>query len=161
MESVPLIKIMENFQTILVRYQIPLVKFKLPLVKYKWIWFDTGILHVYFMAITYKYQKMNDKELMKLLNGQEPIAIVRYYEWTKISRSYVYPRYLLLRLNTSCKDIDEVDIPENIISLIIPYLKKFTEVIRRNDGTVWERMDFREKAKELVPFSKIDILITK
>lgn len=104
---------------------------------------------------------MNHKEIMKLINGQEPIAIVRYFEWTKISRSYIYPRYLLLRLNTRCKDIDEVDIPENLVSLLVPKLNKFTEVIRREDGTVWERMNFREKAKELVPFSKITLLITK
>lgn len=104
---------------------------------------------------------MNHKEIMKILNGKEPIAIVRYYEWTKISRSYAYPRYLLLRLNTSRRDIDEVTIPENMVSLLVPNLIKFTEVIRRNDGAVWERMAFREKAKELVPISKIARLINK
>lgn|SRR5690554_300667 len=102
---------------------------------------------------------MNHKEILKILNGQEPIAIVRYYEWTKISRSSVYPRYLLLRLNSRRMDIDEVAIPENMVYLLVPNLKKFTEVIRRNDGTVWERMDFRKKVKELVPESRIARLI--
>lgn len=104
---------------------------------------------------------MNHKEIMKLINGQEPIAIVRYFEWTKISRSYIYPRYLLLRLNTRRKDIDEVDIPENLVTLLVPNLNKFTQVIKRDEGTVWERMNFREKAKELVPYSNIAQLINK
>lgn len=104
-------------------------------------------------------QKMKSTEIKDLINGQEPIAIVRYFEWTVISKNYCHPRYLLLKLNTICKDIEEVHIPGNMVSFLVSKLDSFQEVFRRDDGTVWERMAFRDKVKEHVPRPKINHFI--
>jgi len=102
---------------------------------------------------------MKRAEIKKLIDSQEPIAIVRYFEWTIFSKSYTNVRYLLLRINSEYNDIDEVNIPYDTIPFVVSKLNNFEQVFRRNDGAVWERMAFRDKAKELVPMSKIAELI--
>ncbi|MBC9794889.1 hypothetical protein [Sinomicrobium weinanense] len=96
--------------------------------------------------------------IKKILNSQEPIAIVRYFEWAIFSKNHTNVRYSLLRLNSACKDIDEIDIPYDAVSFVVSKLNRFEQVFRWDDGGVWERMAFREKAKRLVPGRKIDQL---
>ncbi|UGU15959.1 hypothetical protein LS482_20055 [Sinomicrobium kalidii] len=102
---------------------------------------------------------MESEEIKKLINSREPIAIVRYFEWTIFSKSYTNVRYSLLRINSEYNDIDEVDIPFDTVFFVMSKLNSFEKVFHRDDGTVWERMAFREKAKALVPRPKIVKLI--
>ncbi|WP_437373190.1 hypothetical protein [Maribacter litoralis] len=104
---------------------------------------------------------MSDEKIKELINGIEPIAIVRYFEWAVFSNDYANPKYLLLRINITYKDIYEIDIPEKMVSFLVSELDGFEEVFHRNDGVVWERMAFRDKVKEIVPMAKIVQLINQ
>lgn len=98
---------------------------------------------------------MRSEQIKELIDGQEPIAIVRYFEWTVFSHDYSRPKYLLIRINSKNKDIYQMDIPENMVSFLVSKLDSFQEVFRQDDGTVWERMAFRDKVRVLVSRPKI------
>ncbi|MGS2761831.1 hypothetical protein [Sinomicrobium sp. M5D2P9] len=102
---------------------------------------------------------MESEKIKKLINSQEPIAIIRYFEWAIFSKSYTNVRYSLLRINSKYNDIDEVDIPFDTVSFLVSRLDNFEKVCSEEGCTVWERMAFREKVKALVPRPKIVKLI--
>ncbi|WP_268225793.1 hypothetical protein [Sinomicrobium oceani] len=104
---------------------------------------------------------MKSTEVKKLIDSQEPIAIVRYFEWAIFSKSYTNSRYLLLRMNRNRNKIKEVRVPDDVTSFLVSRLDNFKKVCSEEGCTVWERMAFREKVKEFVPESKIAQLIDK
>ncbi|MBC9796804.1 hypothetical protein [Sinomicrobium weinanense] len=104
---------------------------------------------------------MKSTEVKNLIDSQEPIAIVRYFEWAIFSKSYANSRYLLLRMNRKRNKIKEVRVPDDVISFLVSRLDNFKKVCSEEGNTVWERMAFREKVKEFVPESKIARLIDK
>lgn len=98
---------------------------------------------------------MSDEKLKELINGQEPIAIVKYFEWPVFLKDYANAKYVLLRMNRRDMDIYEIEIPDDMISFLMSKLPQFEEVLCEDGGVVWERMAFQEKVKELVPLSTL------
>ncbi|MBC9795422.1 MULTISPECIES: hypothetical protein [Sinomicrobium] len=104
---------------------------------------------------------MKSIEIKKLIDSQEPIAIIRYFEWAIFSKDYANAKYLLLRMNRRRNKIKAVNVPDDITSFIISRLDDFEKVCSQDGCTVWERMAFREKVKAFVPESKVARLINK
>ena len=104
---------------------------------------------------------MKEAEIIALMESGEPLAIIRYFQWTSFSKSHAQPSYVMLRLDHGNRDIDEIDIPRETVSKIMDRLDGFERRHRTCDGTVWERHSFGEKARKLVPRAKLSILISK
>lgn len=102
---------------------------------------------------------MRDIEIQNLINSQEPIAIVRYFEWPVFSKSNANTKYVVLRISRN--RIKEIEIPTDTVSFVRSRLDSFEQVFHREDGAVWERMSFRERVKEFVSESKVIELIYK
>ncbi|UGU15189.1 hypothetical protein LS482_16070 [Sinomicrobium kalidii] len=106
---------------------------------------------------------MNEKEklLIRLLDSDEPIAIVRYFEWFKTDRHLRDTKYSVLRLDTLNKDIDEFDVPRSLYFFLALKLHEFKKMIDNVNGQVFERNGFRDIAISLVHKRKIKFLIDK
>jgi len=102
---------------------------------------------------------METERIKELLNGQEPIAIVRYFEWAIFSRNNVNAKYLLLKMDNTKNDIHEMDIPDGMVTMLRSRLDDFELVLHGKNGTIWERSSFRERVRESVPITKIADLI--
>lgn len=102
---------------------------------------------------------MDSNQIRDIINGQEPIAIMKYFEWPIFSNDHAKARYTLLRIDRKHKDIEEVDIPFNIVPFVISKLGRFEQMLRSSEGIVWERMGFRDIIKSSVPKAKIAQLI--
>ena len=128
------------------------------MVFYNRFWFGTSKCIGSFME-TKKGNKMDSNQIREIINGQEPIAIMKYFEWPIFSNDYAKARYTLLRIDRKHNDIEEVDIPFNIVPFVISKLGCFEQVLRSSEGIVWERMGFRDIIKSSVPKAKIAQLI--
>jgi hypothetical protein len=104
---------------------------------------------------------MDSKQIKEVINGQEPMAIMKYFEWPIFSNDYAIARYTLLRIDKKHNDIQELDIPFNVVPFVISKLGCFEEVVKLNEGIVWERMGFRDVVKGSVSRSKIFQLINQ
>jgi len=102
---------------------------------------------------------MNSKLIKEIINSREPIAIMKYLEWPIFSNDYALARYTILKVDKRYNDIQEVDIPFNLVPFVISKICCFTEVLRINEGVVWERMGFRELVKRSMSKAKIQQLI--
>ena len=103
---------------------------------------------------------MNPASLQQLLTSEAPIAIIRYIEWTSFSRTYNRPRYRLLVFNFPQKDLIELKVPRPLPSFLVRQLPKFQQVIHTEGGSVWERLDFRERVNQWIPYGNIRKLYT-
>ncbi|MFY0715216.1 hypothetical protein J1D01_16255 [Seonamhaeicola sp. NFXS20] len=104
---------------------------------------------------------MDSKLLKKIINSQEPIAIIKYFEWPIFSNDYANTRYTILRIDKKHNDICEIEIPFNLVPYVISKINCFKEVLRLNEGLVWERMRFKELVKRSIPKAKIHQLINQ
>lgn len=52
-----------------------------------------------------KKNQMDSNLIQEIINGQEPIAIIKYYEWRIFSNDYTYARHTILRVDTKHNDI--------------------------------------------------------
>lgn len=102
---------------------------------------------------------MDSKLIKEIINSQEPIAIMKYFEWPIFSNDYALARYTILKVDKRYNDIQEIDIPFNLVPFVISKICCFTEVLRINEGVVWERMGFRELVKRSMSKAKIQQLI--
>lgn len=98
--------------------------------------------------------------LEQLLTSEASIAIIRYIEWTSFSRTYNRRRYILLVFNSPQKDLIELKVPGTLPSFLVRQLPKFQQVIHTEEGSVWERHDFRERVKPRIPYGNIRELYT-
>lgn len=96
-----------------------------------------------------------------MINGQEHMAIMKYFEWPIFSNDYAKARYTILRIDKKHNYIQEIDIPFNVVPFVISKLGCFEEVIKLNEGIVWERMGLRDIVKGPVSKSKIIQLINQ
>lgn len=108
-----------------------------------------------------KENKMDSKLIKEIINSQEPIAIMKYFEWPIFSNDYANARYTILRIDKKYNDIHEIGIPFNLVPFVISKTGCFTEVLRLNEGIIWERMGFRELVKSSIPKAKIHQLINQ
>jgi len=108
-----------------------------------------------------KENKMDSKLIKEIINSQEPIAIMKYFEWPIFSNDYANARYTILRIDKRYNDIHEISIPFNLVPFVISKTGCLTEVLRLNEGIVWERMGFRELVKSNIPKAKIHQLINQ
>lgn len=104
---------------------------------------------------------MQEAEIIALMDSGEPLAIIRYFQWTSFNKSLTQPCYVILRLDPSNRDIDEIDLPRETVPKVMDRLKGFELLHRGPDGSVWERGNFGSKAKRLVPLAKRAQLISK
>lgn len=104
---------------------------------------------------------MSQNAIKELLKSKEPIAIVRYFEWAIFSRSYNHPKYILLTINYRKRDIEAIEVPDELISFLVSKLPEFEKVIQEEGGNVWERHNFREQVKRRIPRGKIRQFITQ
>lgn len=104
---------------------------------------------------------MDSKLIKEIINSQEPIAIMKYFEWPIFSNDYANARYTILRIDKKHNDIYELNIPFNLVPFVISKTGCFTEVLRLNEGIVWERMGFRKLVKSSIPKAKIHQLINQ
>ena len=103
---------------------------------------------------------MNHQAIKRLLEGDEPIAVIRYFEWAIFSRSYDHTKYIVLRINYLKKDIEEISVPDKLTPFLASKLPELEKVIQEKGGSVWERHNFRAKVKRTVPRTKIHFYIT-
>ncbi|MEH6681667.1 MAG: hypothetical protein V7724_14050 [Sediminicola sp.] len=104
-------------------------------------------------TLQHKNTEMHIEDIQELLDGHEPIAIVRYFERPIFSETDTVARYVLLRMEHG--DIHEVPVPPALMPFLMRRLSDFEQVFRRSDGNVWERCGFREKVRAAVPRPKI------
>ncbi|SFT07692.1 hypothetical protein SAMN04487906_2808 [Zhouia amylolytica] len=104
---------------------------------------------------------MDSKQIKDIINSQEPIAIIKYFEWSIFSNDYAKARYTLLWFDKKHNHIQEIDMPFNLVPFVISKLGCFEEVLRLSEGIVWERMGFREMIKSSVSRAKIIQLINQ
>ena len=104
---------------------------------------------------------MNNEQIKQLIEGREPIAIVRYFERPVFVHDYTNVKYIILKINRNKDGINEIKIPDGLVSFLRSKLKNFEEVIRKTDGTVWERFSFRVKAKSLVSKQELTYFINQ
>ncbi|MFY0715228.1 hypothetical protein J1D01_16315 [Seonamhaeicola sp. NFXS20] len=104
---------------------------------------------------------MDSKLIKEIINSQEPIAIIKYFEWPIFSNDYAHSRYAILRIDRKYNDIRETDIPFDLVSFVTSQTGCFEEVLRLSEGVVWERMGFRELVKSSIPKAKIHQLINQ
>lgn len=86
---------------------------------------------------------MHIRNIKKLIESDEPIAIIRYFEWMRLSRDHQHVKYILLKINRRNHTIKEIPIPDELVPFIIPKLSAFKRVIKEENGGVWERHNFR------------------
>jgi hypothetical protein len=103
---------------------------------------------------------MNHETIKQLIESEEPLAIVRYFEWAIFSRSYDHPKYILLKINHQNIDIEEIEVPDHLTSFLVSKLFEFEKIIQEEGGGVWERYNFRAKVKHIIPYGKICHFIT-
>src|SRR5690606_11288502 len=101
------------------------------------------------------------EDLKELIDGQEPFAIVRYFEWPKFSKDDRVAKYVLLRLDNRDRDIYEVPIPSALTSFLMSRLNDFQQVCRQVDGNVWELRGFRSEVSAYVTRAKINQFINE
>ncbi len=104
-------------------------------------------------TLQHKNTEMHIEDIQELLDGHEPIAIVRYLERPIFSETDTVARYVLLRMEHG--DIHEVPVPPVLMPFLMRRLSDFEQVFRQSDGNVWERCGFREKVRAGVPRPKI------
>tara|TARA_R100000789_G_C2937876_1_gene131165 strand:- start:113 stop:427 length:315 start_codon:yes stop_codon:yes gene_type:complete len=104
---------------------------------------------------------MDSKQIKEIINTDEPMAIMKYFEWPIFSNDYAKARYTLLRIDKKHNDIQELDIPFNVVPFVISKLGCFEEVIKLSEGIVWERMGFRDVVKGSLSKAKIIQLINQ
>ena len=69
--------------------------------------------------LLYKEENQMDSNLIQeIINGQEPSAIIKYYEWPIFSNSYANTRYIILRVTKKHNNFDEIDIPFNEVPFV-------------------------------------------
>lgn len=78
-----------------------------------------------------------------MIESDEPIALIRYFEWMRLSRDHQHVKYILLRINYRNRTIKEIPIPDELVPYVISKLSEFKKVIKEENGSVWERHDFR------------------
>lgn len=103
---------------------------------------------------------MNHETIKQRIESEEPLAIVRYFEWAIFSRSYNHPKYILLIINHRNTDIEEIEVPAHLTSFLVSKLPELDKVIQEEGGSVWERDNFKEKVKRRIPLGKIRQFIT-
>lgn len=108
-----------------------------------------------------KENKMDSKLIKEIINSQEPIAIMKYFEWPIFSNDYANARYTILRIDKKHNDIHETDIPFNLVPFILSKTDCFEEVLRLKEGVIWERIGFRELVKSNISKTKIHQLINQ
>src|SRR5690606_30462351 len=106
-----------------------------------------------------KENKMDSNLIKEIINSQEPIAIIKYFEWPIFSNDYANARYSILRIDKKHSNIHEIDIPFNLVPFVISKTDCFQEVFRISDGVVWERMGFKAMIKSSLPSAIIHQLI--
>lgn len=97
---------------------------------------------------------MEAEQIKAIINSEEPIAILKYFEWPIFSNDYTQSKYKLLRISKK-HDMEEIRIPFNIVPFIISKLDCFEEASNTRSGVVWERGHFKQKVKCLVSTPKI------
>lgn len=97
---------------------------------------------------------MEAEQIKAIINSEEPIAILKYFEWPIFSNDYTESKYKLIRINRK-NDIEEIRIPFDIVSFILSKLDCFEEASKTPLGVVWERGHFKQKVKHLVSMPKI------
>lgn len=101
---------------------------------------------------------MEDEQIKAIIYSEEPIAILKYFEWPVFSNDYTQSK--LLRISKK-NDIEEIRIPFNIVPFIMSKLDCFEEASNTRSGVVWERGQFKQKVKRLVSTPKIIRLINQ
>ena len=114
-----------------------------------------------FLYENQKENKMDSTLIKKIINSQEPIAIMKYFEWPIFSNDYANARYTILRIDKKYKDIHEIDIPINLVPFIRSKTDCFEKVLKLKEGIIWERMRFRELVKSSIPKAKTHQLINQ
>src|SRR5690606_17672481 len=71
-----------------------------------------------FLYVNQKENKMDSKLVKKIINSQEPIAIMKYFEWQIFSNDYANARYTILKIDRKQYDIREFDILINLVPFI-------------------------------------------
>lgn len=104
---------------------------------------------------------MDSKLIKEIIDSQEPIAIIKYFEWPIFSNDYTHARYAMLRIDSKHNDIHEIDIPFNLVPFVISQTDRFKEALRLSEGVVWERKEFREMVKSSVSKVKIHQVISQ
>ena len=104
---------------------------------------------------------MDSKLIKEIINSQEPIAIMKYFEWPIFSNDYANARYTMLRIDKKHNDIQEINIPFNLVPFVISKTDCFEKVLKLKEGIIWERMRFRELVKSSIPKVKIHQLINQ
>ncbi|WP_417359559.1 hypothetical protein [Galbibacter sp.] len=74
---------------------------------------------------------MNNEQIKQLIEGREPIAIVRYFERPVFVHDYTNVKYIILKINRNKDGINEIKIPDGLVSFLRSKLKNFEEVIRK------------------------------
>lgn len=98
---------------------------------------------------------MDSKLIKEIIDSQEPIAIIKYFEWPIFSNDYAHARYAMLRIDGKHNDIHEIEIPFNLVPFVISQTDCFEEALRLSEGVVWERMGFKEVVRSSIPNAKI------
>src|SRR5690606_2783254 len=104
---------------------------------------------------------MKEAEIIALMESGEPLAVIRYFQWTTFNKSHTQSLYMVLRLDHLNRDIDEIDLPREMVSKVMGRLDGFQLLHRTPYGSVWERHNFGERAKKLVPRAKLAMIISK
>ncbi|MBD0833349.1 hypothetical protein [Aestuariibaculum sediminum] len=103
---------------------------------------------------------MEAEQIKAIIYGEEPIAILKYFEWPIFSGDYTESKYKLLRISKK-NDIEEIRIPFNIVPFVMSKLDCFEEASNTRSGVVWERGQFKQKVKRLVSTPKINQFINQ
>lgn len=97
---------------------------------------------------------MEAEQIKAIINSEEPIAILKYFEWPIFSNDYTESKYKLIRINRK-NDIEEIRIPYDIVPFILSKLDCFEEASKTRAGVVWERGYFKQKVKRFISTPKI------
>lgn len=114
-----------------------------------------------FLYENQKKNQMDSKLITNIINSQEPIAIMKYFEWPIFSNDYANARFTILRIDKKHNDIREFDIPINLVSFIRSKTDCFEKVLKLKEGIIWERMRFRELVKSSIPKARVHQLINQ
>lgn len=93
---------------------------------------------------------MDSNFIKEIINSPEPIAIIKYFEYPIFLNDYANAKYTILRIEKKHNNIIETDIPFNLVPFVIAKIGYFEEILRLNEGVVWERGSFRKKAKKVI-----------
>lgn len=114
-----------------------------------------------FLYVNQKENKMDSKLIKKIINSQEPIAIMKYFEWPIFSNDYANARFTILRIDKKHYDIREFDIPINLVPFIRSKTDCFEKVLKQKEGIIWERMRVRELVKSCIAKAKVHQFINQ